>query len=192
MTTIARACPLTGEALPWNDEDVAVVYGTAVPPSLDRGCNENNRCGHEMPLGPLARWLLQMQQDERGGTAAAVPHCPTCHTERIISIVDRCAMHRKSNQGVLAFRLGPWNFVLTVAPDQLAQDRAGLVLGIDNIVMIQKGKTQYPDPTKLKTELSERLLAISSVDLDRHHRPTLVVMGAKTGRWGAQGGHVPR
>jgi hypothetical protein len=190
MTTI-RSCPLTGEALPSDDEDVAIVFGTAVPPSLDRSCDEGCRCGHEMSLLPLAKWLLHMQQDG-GGTAAAVPHCPTCHTERIISIVDRRAIHRKSNQDVLAFRFGPCNFVLSVSPHQLTQDRAGVVLGIDNIVMIQKGKTQYPDPTKSPIELSERLLSISAEDLRLHRRPTLIVMGAKTGRWGAQGGHVHR
>jgi hypothetical protein len=186
------SCPLTREALPENDDDVAIVYSTAVPPSLDHSSNEDSRCGHEMSLLPLGRWFVQMQQDEGGGTAAAVPYCPACCTERIISIVDRRAMYGKSSHDHLAFRFGPWNFVLSVSREQLAQDRARYVLGIEGVVMIQKGRTMYPDPSKSAIELSQRLLQISNADITWHRRPTLVVMGAKTGRWGAQGGHVPR
>lgn len=192
MTTSIRSCPMTREALPNNDDDVAIVYDTAVPPSLDHSTNEDSRCGHEMSLLPLGRWLAQIQREEDGGTAAAVPYCPACHTERIISIVDRRAMYGKSNHDHLTFRFGPHNFVLSVSPEQLAQDRARLVLGIENIVMIQKGKTIHPDPTKSAIEVSQRLLEISNADISRHRRPTLVIMGAKTGRWGSQGGHVPR
>jgi hypothetical protein len=176
-------CPLTGEALPENDEEVAVVYRVAVP------FDESSRaCGHEITLQPLMDWL-KLQK-------GAAPKCPACNKEFVISICDRLAaqsitqQQSMERQRCVALRFGAQNFYLAVASNALAQDRAAQVLDVKDLKILHSGKIVYPDKAKSADKVSETLLEISAKEISSHKRPTLIVMGAKTGRWGVHAGHL--
>ena len=74
----------------------------------------------------------------------------------------------------------------------LAQDRIVQVLGIEesHLKVLHHGKTVYPDSNMSAQEVSNNLIDICKSEEGK--KPSLVIMGKRTGRWGAQGGHVHR
>jgi hypothetical protein len=174
-------CPLTGEALPENDEEIAVVYTMAAP--FDAGTRQ---CGHEITLQPLMDWLSQQK---------GIPKCPSCNKGLVITICDKVASESMASSdepssSYVALRFGTHNYFFGVTTDQLAQDRITNVLQVEDLKILHSGKSVYPDKTKTAEEVSNRLLEISADEMANRKRPTLIIMGAKTGRWGAQGGHL--
>lgn len=172
-------CPLTGEALPENSDEVAVIYSVAAP--FDA---EHRGCGHEITLQPLMDWLAQQK---------GIPKCPKCDKGLVITVCDKIASQSITGDALsacVALRFGTHNYFFGVAADQLAQDRITQVLAIEDLKILHSGKIVFPDKSQTAEELSARLLEISAEEMASRKRPTLVIMGAKTGRWGAQGGHL--
>lgn len=172
----SAACPITGESLPESDLDVAVVYHVPAP-------YDYRQCGHEMTLRPLLQQCLSCE---------GALECPSCSGKKmIVSVCDKAAAKsilEKHDCRALALRFGSRNYFFAVPKEQLAQDRILVTLG--QVQILHSGIVIYPDETKSAEDLSALLLEISKQDMVSHKRPSLVVMGAKTGRFGAQAGHL--
>jgi len=166
-------CPFTEEALPDNDLEVAVVFGVAAPYKV-------KNCGHEMSLEPL----MDAIANHKGPLK-----CPVCKSGFVISVADRLALTENLNSTVIV-RFGTHNYFLTVPEDMLAQSRVQQVLGVPDLKILFHGKIIYPSKDKSEEEMSEELLKISQEEMSGKKRPTMVVMGKRTGQWGAQGGHL--
>jgi hypothetical protein len=179
---IPSVCPLTKEALPESSLDSAVVFGVAVPSSKTK-----TFCGHVCTMGALVNHI----EDNKGPIK-----CPTCEKSHVISVCDLdaaqklCASDDDSSRAeLITFRYGPQVYYLTVSECTTAQDRISQVLGIEDVQVLHHGKTVHPDSNKTDDEVSSALLDISQSEKGK---PTLVISGKRTGRWGAQGGHVHR
>jgi hypothetical protein len=188
----ANTCPLSGRQLDSVSEtEIAHVFSTVLPYNIGI-----TPCGHAMMLRPLLSKIF---------TEDDPPCCPLCPSERrIITIVDKQAL-RWNETPSIALRCGPYHFFLSLetmnknqsTTQQLAQERAADILNLPTsgstpLTLLHHGKIIFPDPTKTKEELSNLLLTISADDISHRRRPKLIVMGFKIGRYGAQGGHVPR
>lgn len=178
--TSASNCPLTKEALPESSLDTAVVFGVAVP------SDKIKTCGHLCTLSALVDYI----EESKGGVK-----CPSCKKSHVISVCDLNAAQKLCAESderceIVAFRYGPQVYWLTVSEGQLAQDRIAQVLGIEDIQILHHGKTVCPDDSKSTDEVSSTLLSISKSEAGK--KPSLVITGKRTGRWGAQGGHVHR
>jgi len=176
----SSVCPLTKEALPESSLDTAVLFGVAVP-SL-----KMKACGHVCTMSALVDYL---------GDSKGSAKCPTCEKSHVISVCDVDAAQKLCSDedapcDLIAFRYGPQVFWLTVS-DGTAQDRIAQVLGIgDDLQVLHHGKIVYPDSSKTTDEISSSLIEICMSEQGK--KPTLVITGKRTGRWGAQGGHVHR
>jgi hypothetical protein len=72
-----------------------------------------------------------------------------------------------------------------------AQDRIAQVLGIeDGLKILHRRKMVFPDADKTPDEVSSQLIDICSSEMGK--KPSLIIMGKRTGHWGAQGGHNRR
>lgn len=180
-----QACPITRKKLPKDKLDVAVVYGVAVP-------SAHMQCGHACTIGAL----LDMIEESKGPVK-----CPECETSFVISVCDGLAAEKlctscDSNVALcdlISFRYGPYVYWLSV-PDSttLAQERIAQVLGIPetDLRILYRGKQVFPDSEKQPNQVSNCLLDISKGESGK--KPSMVIMGKRTGRWGAQGGHLHR
>ena len=174
-------CPLTKQALPENALDTAVVFGVAVPSS------KITTCGHACTMGALIDHI----DDCKGAVK-----CPECETSCVISVCDASAAQKLCSDDescdLIAFRYGQQVYRLTVPEISgvTTQDRIAHVLGIKDLQVLHHGKHVYPDDTKTEDEVSSNLLDICRSE--RGKKPTLIIMGKRTGRWGAQGGHIRR
>lgn len=178
-------CPLTKKALPEDSLETAVMFGAAVPSFNIKSC------GHACTMEALIDFL------EEGGVK-----CPECETSHVISICDVKAAESLMMCGgddeessfehqLIAFRYGSRVFWLTVPEGTTAQDRIAQVLGIkDCLQVLHHGKTVCPDESKSEEDISNNLIGMSKSEKGK--KPSLVIMGKRTGRWGAQGGHVHR
>lgn len=176
-TPLIMSCPLTGEAIPDNALEVAVVYQVPAPYDF-------RKCECEMTLASLL---------DRCASTEDTFECPSCKKGLVVSVCDKTAaqsiLQEKDCRSV-ALRFGTRNYFFAVSEEQLAQDRIQETLG-DDVKILSSGKIVYPDESgKSAEEVSDLLLELSQKDIAGRKRPTLVVMGAKTGRWGAQGGHL--
>lgn len=73
-----------------------------------------------------------------------------------------------------------------------AQARIACVLGMNlesDLKVLHNGKIVYPDPNASPRETSERMLSVSKRDIISRKKPSLVVMGARSGRVGSHAGH---
>jgi hypothetical protein len=185
FATSQTVCPLTKEALPESSLETAVIFGAAVPSS------KMKVCGHACTMGALMDHL----KDSKGGVK-----CPECETSHIISICDVDAAEQlcssdadgESSGDLVSFRYGHQVFWLSIPQYTLAQERIAQVLGteVTRLTVIHHGKIVYPQDSKNPRDLSDNLIDICKSDEGR--KPSLVIIGKRTGRWGAQGGHVHR
>jgi hypothetical protein len=177
---IPSVCPLTNEALPESSLDLAVSFSVAVPSSITK------TCGHVCTMGALVNHI----EDNKGPIKF-----PTCEKSHVISVCDLdaaqklCSDDDPSRADLIAFRYGPQVYYLTVSEGTTAQDRISQVLGVEDVHVLHHGKTVHPDSNKTDDEVSSALLQICQSEKGK---PTLVISGKRTGRWGAQGGHVHR
>ena len=174
-------CPLTGNALPEDALEVAVVFGVAIPsPTM-------KMCGHACTMGAL----MDVLQDQ------GAVKCPECEKSFVISVCDASAAEtlcgsQDSSCELIAFRYGRQVYWLTVpgGSEITAQDRITQALGIEDVRMLHGGKKVFPDSAKTPDEISNDLIAICQEE--RGQKPSLTIMGRRTGHWGAQGGHIRR
>ena len=177
----SSVCPLTKEALPESPLDTAAVFAAAVPSF------QMKNCGHVCTLGALVDYL----EDSKGAVK-----CPTCNDSHVISVCDVTAAQKLCSNSddeapcqMIAFRYGPQVFWLTIA-EGTAQERIAQVLGMKDLQVLHHGKTVYPNADKTAGEVSSTLIEICNSEQGK--KPSLVIVGKRTGRWGAQGGHLHR
>ena len=177
-------CPITGHALPEDKVDVEVVFGVAVPSS------KMKTCGHTFTMGAL----VDVLQEHKGPV-----QCLACDKSLVISVWDSVAARKlcKDNEPyeLIAVRYGQQMYWLTIPECEgkrmNAQDRIAQVLGIgDNLKILHNGKMVFPDADKTPDEVSSHLIDICRSEVGK--KPSLIIMGKRTGRWGAQGGHIHR
>jgi hypothetical protein len=179
-----KACPLTGNAIPEDKLDVAVIFGVAVP------CSKMKTCGHACTMGAL----VDVLQEHKGPVK-----CPTCDKSLVISVCDAVAARKLCGDDgpceLITVRYGQQVYWLTIPEREgkmmKAQDRIAQVLGIGNdLKILQNGKMLFPDADKTPDEVSIHLINICRSEMGK--KPSLIIMGKRTGHWGAQGGHIHR
>jgi hypothetical protein len=156
----------------------------------------------------------------QGEHAAGLPpvKCPACDKSLVISVCDALAAKqlcstdnadadddvREPLCDLIAFRYGPQVYWLaiqimseknnTISHRVTAQDRIAQVLGMDNcendLKILHHGKTVFPDAEKTPGQVSSILVDICRREMGK--KPSLIIMGKRTGHWGAQGGHIRR
>lgn len=186
-----KTCPLTGNALPQDKLDVAVVFGVAVP-----SCTMQS-CGHACTMGAL----VDVLQEHAGPVK-----CPACDKSFVISVCDALAAKQLCSTDtddvhepcdLIAFRYGQQVYWLAIMREKnstiTAQDRIAQVLGIDcenDLKILHHGKTVFPDADNTPGQVSSGLVDICRSEIGK--KPSLIIMGKRTGHWGAQGGHIRR
>lgn len=100
-----QACPLTGNALPEDKLDVAVVFGVAIP------CSKMKTCGHASTMSAL----VDVLQEYKGPVK-----CPACEESLVISVCDAVAASARKLCGddgpceLIAVRYGQQVYWLSV------------------------------------------------------------------------------